>query len=100
MRPIQEQDWSYDSLAMEVVSGGRTIATLANISDEDAVALGSAMAATPDLAQALLAHGQFETERNGDGVVWHTTDCWRMNRAVCTAECERDRDALGKAGIL
>lgn len=54
------------------------------------------MSAAPDMARALLNHGQVDVRG-----VWHSRKCVALGReALCSNECATDRAALTKAGVL
>lgn len=53
------------------------------------------VAAAPEMARRLLAHGQFVT--TSEGREWHTDDCMEFGHG---AGCETDRAVLTKAGCL
>ena len=53
-------------------------------------------AAAPNMARALLAHGQVDVRG-----VWHSRKCIALGReSLCSDECTTDRAALTKAGVF
>lgn len=90
---IHEQEWSSNGGNIRNATG----LLVAIVAAPDA---GALIVSAPEMARALLAHGRFAVEPNGDASVWHTHACWETNRAVCLDECRHDRAALRSAGVL
>jgi hypothetical protein len=101
MERLEERRWKADVLAASIVDErGREVLTVANMPDAEVSDVLHLAAAAPDMARALLAHGHFATEPNGDADVWRSERCWATGRATCTPDCKQSRDALTKAGVL
>lgn len=101
---IHEQEWKQGKNRWSI-RDAQTGAERARVSTDDqtadeADAVSDLVVTAPKMARALLAHGRFAVEPNGDTMAWHTHACWATNRAVCLDECSRDRDALISAGVL
>ena len=75
---------------------GSTLAQRINHAESIALDSAKMMAAAPDMARALFAHGTEDVRG-----VWHSRKCIAMGReALCSDECRMDRAALRKAGVL
>lgn len=111
MKKPHEQEWKVEqssaSSKTEVVGADGTPVARVSVTYVDkgafreadmdtATAKANLIAAAPDMARALLAHGTEDVRG-----VWHSRKCIAMGReALCSDECRMDRAALRKAGVL